>query len=537
MKTPSFRLLGSAIMALAMVGCASHDWMSYRQNSARAANQRAYSALSDPARVPGLAVRWSFPATGSEGGSFYGSPIAAKDRVFIGSTSGHFYALEAATGKLMWQFPAPAQPALLGSCIGNGDPQSFGRYGVMSSAVLHEDLVIFGAPDPNPSVDGGLGSARLWALNRHTGALVWASDVVARVTACTPGSTTDRHERIAYSSPLVFEDKVYVGTHDSGDDPIQNGRVVAVDVHNGHLVPGFNFEAAGTRGGGVWDSPATDGHGILFTTGNTRCDAAGCQPQPTPDYGLSMLKVNPASGAVQWRFRAVPYNLDDDPDWSAGAAVMHTSCGELAASVEKDGWTYAVDSHSGACRWQFPPTAPGCQFAPGGPHDHGDTDYKRPGAAWGDVLVIHTGGEALLHDGVLAGYGRLHALNACAATNSQRVRWLVDVPHASTFSGYSIGAPTVTHGIVYVPTDQGHVVALADPSVSPPSGYRCSNIDFPGGLFCVLVGYTNVPIPAILADVALPDGADAAGLRNEIAIARGRLFVGTLGGHVYMLAP
>jgi hypothetical protein len=37
------------------------------------------------------------------------------------------------------------------------------------------------------------------------------------------------HERIAYSSPPVHEGKVYVGVHDYGDDPIQNGKVVAVD--------------------------------------------------------------------------------------------------------------------------------------------------------------------------------------------------------------------------------------------------------------------------------------------------------------------
>ena len=69
--------------------------------------------------------------------------------------------------------------------------------------------------------------------------------------------------------------------------------------------------------------------------------------------------------------------------------------------MQKDGWTYALEAGSGSCSWQFPPTAgPGCKFAPGGAHIHGDTDYKRPGAAWEDVLVINTGGEALVHDGV-----------------------------------------------------------------------------------------------------------------------------------------
>ena len=50
-------------------------------------------------------------------------------------------------------------------------------------------------------------------------------------------------------------------------------------------------------------------------------------------------------------------------------------------------------------------------------------------------------------------------------------------------------------------------------------------------------GYSIVWAPAVLADVALPDHSNAAGLRNEAAISDGRLFVATTGGHVYMLAP
>jgi hypothetical protein len=54
---------------------------------------------------------------------------------------------------------------------------------------------------------------------------------------------------------------------------------------------------------------------------------------------------------------------------------------------------------------------------------------------------------------------------------------------------------------------------------------------------CAALGFSLVYAPAVLADVALTDGADAAGLRNEPAIANGRLFVATQGGHVYMLSP
>jgi hypothetical protein len=54
---------------------------------------------------------------------------------------------------------------------------------------------------------------------------------------------------------------------------------------------------------------------------------------------------------------------------------------------------------------------------------------------------------------------------------------------------------------------------------------------------CVSLGFSVVWAPAVLADVALPDGTSAAGLRSEAAISDGRLFVATGGGHIYMLAP
>jgi outer membrane protein assembly factor BamB len=342
--------------------------------------------------------------------------------------------------------------------------------------------------------------------------------------------------------PLIFGTKVYIGIHNTADNPVQVGRVIAVELATGHVDPAFQFRAvgtagspSGTRGGGVWNAPAADSDGVYFTTGNTRSDAAGTQsPEPKPNHGLSMLRVDKDTGKIIWAFQPVPYKLDADPDWAAGAAIMSTSCGELVASVQKDGWSYAVNAGTGtpgapSVHWQFPPTG----FTA---YTHGDTDYKRPGAAWNDVFIVTTGGESLVHDGVTAGYGKLQALNACATTEKTRVRWIAEVPNSSN-GGYSLGAPTVTGGIVFIGTDKGHLVVLGDPSVVPRAGLRCSNIDYTTSASCIAAGFAIVPIPKVLANVAMPDGGNIAGLRNEAALAKGRAFVATSGGHVYMLEP
>jgi outer membrane protein assembly factor BamB len=234
------------------------EWYTYRYNNARTGAQPYKSALSDPAKVRTLHVGWTFPLEGAVG-AFKASPIVVNDTVFIGSVNGYFYALDAA-GKPKWQYPKASDPPLLGSC-GQGGNGSFGRYGIQSSAtyanIEGRNAIIFGAPDPDPSAEGGLGSARLFAL-MLSGDLIWKSEIVAHLSGCTPGSLFEAHGRITYSSPLVLGNKVYVGVHNAGDDPIQNGKVVAVDLNTGHIDSNFHYisTATGTRGGGVYGIPS-----------------------------------------------------------------------------------------------------------------------------------------------------------------------------------------------------------------------------------------------------------------------------------------
>jgi outer membrane protein assembly factor BamB len=266
-----------------------------------------------------------------------------------------------------------------------------------------------------------------------------------------------------------------------------------------------------------------------------------------------MIRVDKDTGRIIWKFQPVPFDRDGDPDWAAGATVMPTSCGELIASVQKDGWSYALNADNRRVRWQFPPTGFGPTFRDA---VHGDDDYRRPGAAWNDVFIVRTGGENLGNDGVSAGYGRLYALNACATTEQDRVRWIADIPNVMLMNDHtSYSAPTVTGGIVFIGTKEdpvdhkGHLVVLGDPSVVPPVGWRCSNTDIQDPSIC-LRHYRLLPIPKVLANIPMPDGGILAAMRNEPVLAKGRVFVATHpcvandpgcafpnAGHVYMLEP
>jgi outer membrane protein assembly factor BamB len=444
-----------------------------------------------------------------------------KGRVYIGNGNGRLYALDAVSGTQLWQYPPAASPPLTSQFTCNPSSR-----GIASSATIASiggtDAVIFGAPDQ--SVGSGFGDGRLFALNAVTGAVIWKSPVVAQLTGLGPGHT---HEQIGYSSPLVFNNRVYIGIADHCDNPIQRGKVVAVRLNTGAIDGAFSFTSTGLpRGGGVWSSAAAWIEGVYVTTGNVNVGG----PEPVPNHGLSLLRLNPDTGSVIWKHQPVPYALDGDPDWASGATVMLASCGTLIASTMKDGWTYAVNAGDGtpgppSVKWQFPPT--GFPFTLGDGTTHGDIRYLRPGAAWGDVYITMTAGENVTTN-VTSGYRRLHALNACAPS-ADRIRWMIDVPGAS--GTYALGPPTVSRGIVFVGTSSGRLVVIADPSLWPGAGWRCSNPDIPNAN-CVANGFKFVPEPAVLASIQL-DGQ----ILTEPALANGRVYVATNAGKLYMLKP
>src|SRR4029453_16318470 len=163
-------------LLICLSGCGKEkEWHSFHYDSARTSSQPNKTDLSDPAKVPSLAVKWTFtpPPPGPGGNSgFRASPVVDDNIVYIGNGNGFFYALNGDTGAVIWQYPPAGSPALLTQFKCN--PSSFG---IASSATLTEingiDAVIFAAPDQ--SIGSHLGDSRLFALNAKTGAEIWKS--------------------------------------------------------------------------------------------------------------------------------------------------------------------------------------------------------------------------------------------------------------------------------------------------------------------------------------------------------------------------
>ena len=533
----------------------SGDWPAFRHSGWRDGQQTMPSALTNPDQVRKLKPVWTFKPPAADGSQpFMASPIVFQGRVFIGNGNGRLYALDAVKGTLLWEFPKPPAQALLSKysqANGGENPSSHGLAASATIAVSEKTgpMVVFGAPDP--SLGDKMGSGRLFALHPASGTVIWKSPEIAVVDGLTSSDTnesvaiTQRHEQFGYSSPLALGNFIYVGVTDHGDDPIQNGRVVAVHTDTGSVFAGFGFNSTSSaRGGDIWSSVAggLDNNTIAVTTGNSANWNGGSQSEPTVDNALSMLGLNASSGAVNWKLRAVPFSLDADPDWAAGPALLDARCGHAAASTQKDGWTYAAQSNSSGgglpnVLWQFPPT--GIPFTSG---NHGDTRYIKPGAGWSDTYITTDGGYELEAGHAGSGFSRLHALDVCAPS-SQPVRWIANIPHTtacppganvSQSCEYQLGPPTVTRGIVFVGTPTGNLIALADPSVYTSALSICNNPEVSSAQ-CTAQGFAMVPQPIQLLDLPLGFGFGA--IQTEPVIAGGAVYVAGDGGQVIKLTP
>jgi outer membrane protein assembly factor BamB len=522
------------------VGCRGRDrnqcsaeWPAFRHSGLRDGNQPINSVLADPDRVRTLGERWRF--TPEDPGEFRASPIVHRGRVYVGNGNGRLYALDAATGGQLWQYPPKEESPLVSDYTCNAS-----SHGLAASATIAtingRDVVIFGGPDK--SIGSGHGSGRVFALDAASGAVLWKSPEAAILNGINPSDTSEKHEQFGYSAPLVLNERVYLGIANHCDNPIQNGHLAVLDVNSGMPVSGFSYLSTSTRGGGIWSHVAggLDPDAVVITTGNTQCwnggaEGRACQTEPVVNHGLSMLRLNAATGAIDWKLQPVPFALDGDPDWASGAALMATRCGHVAASTQKDGWAYAARSDSSGgggpgMRWQFPAT--GFPFTSGA---HGDTRYQIAGGGWQDTFITMAGGFPVEAGNIGPGFTRLHGLDTCGPPTNP-VRWLLDVPGTVPGATYQMGPPSVTRGIMFVGTAQGHLVAFADPSVWSAAGSVCSNPEV-SNADCAAHGFSLVPRPMVLANIDLGAG----GILTEPVLARGRVFVATGGGTVVMLAP
>lgn len=351
-----------------------------------------------PAGVDGFAgLQWRFDA----GGAVRSSPTVVDGVVFVGSTDGRLYALDALQGAELWHFDGgsavTSTAAVDGRLVfytdragvlraldrtdgnvrwqmetGEDIPLPWGNEGwdyYTSSPTVVDGVVLFGSRDGS-----------LYALEADTGVELWRYATEGQI----------------WSSPAVFQGTAFIGSAD--------GSLHAVDVSTGTARWRYDTE------------------GRSHVSADFGFDRRTLQSSPSVGEGRVyfgsrdgfVYAVDAETGALAWRF-------DHEVSWCITSPAFQD--GVVFAGSSDGLFAHALDASSGQELWRTPTES---------------RVFASPALSGETVLV----GD---HAGVLLAMDR----------GSGAERWRFRVGQAIQSS------PVVADGVVYVGSDDGFVYALA----------------------------------------------------------------------------
>ncbi len=339
--------------------------------------------------VPRLKVKWAF---GYRATYIYGQPTIVGGRVYVTSSSGRVYSLDARTGCTHWTFDAAAAVRTAVSIAALTD-----RLGTRLAVVFGDDAAIVHALD----IDTGM---PLWErkLDPHPDARITGAPVVYQGRVYVPVSSL---EELSAPAPgyECCKFRGSVAALDAG-----TGRVLWQTYTIDRKAVPYRKSANGTQlygpaGGSVWSAPTLDpGRGLLYVaTGNSYTDV------PTP-HTDSILALRMATGKTVWanQLRAkdnyivgcdapesagtgnCPRTLGPDVDFGT-SPILRTLAGgrQVLLTGEKSGQVYALDPASGKVSWS---AQVGAGSSLGGIEWGSAADGDRLYAAVSDAAAAHS---------------------------------------------------------------------------------------------------------------------------------------------------
>jgi alcohol dehydrogenase (cytochrome c) len=300
-----------------------------------------YSALDqvNAGNVKNLAPAWIFQ-TGDYVENLQSTPLVVNGIMYLITPRAQVFALDAATGKLIWQYKYPTPRS--------GLPGSEGNFVQNRGLAVSDGKVFFGTIDNN-----------LVALDQKTGREVWKVAVDdPRQCGCNIGA-----------APLVVKDKVIVGGN--GGDDAHRGYLTAFYMKTGRLawrwyvVPGPGEKGHETwkgdswkyGGGAPWLTGSFDPelNLVYWGTGNAGSDfndraRVGDKNKDVNLYTASVVALDADTGKLRWHYQEVP---DDIWDFDSSYEVVlmdRTIRGrarKILVHMNKSGLTFVLDRVNG----------------------------------------------------------------------------------------------------------------------------------------------------------------------------------------------
>jgi outer membrane protein assembly factor BamB len=291
------------------------DWPGYLFDNGHSSHNALATAIT-PANAPTLVEDWSFvdpqpTIQGQPAAGLYSSPTVFEGVVYIGSNTGMFYALNEATGAVLWQ-----------QLLGFTTPTTCGRgHGVTSTAMVAIDPV-----SGTLTVYVGGGDGYLYALDAATGGIVFRQFVTDVGTTQNTG--------FIWGSPTIISGRIYLGFASQCDNPLVRSAIKSFDQHTGALLKTFFTTPRGTVGAGVWSSAASDGRSLWITTGNGNAGHAFAIIKLNANLRFQTEWVNPAGTG--------------DLDWGSSPTLFEARLNnvrtQMVGANGKDGFFHALDA-------------------------------------------------------------------------------------------------------------------------------------------------------------------------------------------------
>lgn len=304
-----------------------HNWLTYYGDY----RGQHYSQLKqiNTSNAGGLQTAWIFQPQGN--GVVQASPLVVDGVMYTTSSSNYAYALDAATGRQLWEYKYQAK-----------DPKHDVK-GVSNRGFAMLDGRLFMTT----------GDAWVVALDAKTGRTLWES----KLAEVSEGY-------FSTMAPLALKDKVIVGM--GGGETGVRGFLDAYDPATGRRLWRFNtVPGPGEFGNETWEGESWKQGGattwmtgtydekldlIYWGLGNPGPDLNGDVRKGDNLYTCSVVALEAATGKRRWHFQFTPHDVYD---WDASETPMLVDrmwkgqMRKLMLQANRNGFFYVLDRETG----------------------------------------------------------------------------------------------------------------------------------------------------------------------------------------------
>jgi len=304
--------------------------------------------------VAKLALKWAY---GYQSGTEFGQPTIVDDRVFVTSSTGRIYSLDAKSGCTYWTYDAAAgsRSAVIIGELARSKVAALPRK--IKRTLAHLDVI----KAPSAAFFGD-DTGTVYALDAQKGTLLWKTSLETHPSA-----------RIV-AAPTLYNDHLYVAVSSTEDSAAANpsyscctfrGSVAALDLSSGRILwksytvleepqptrkNSAGVQEFGPAGAAVYSSPTIDTKRNVLYVG-TGASTTGVEQSLTD----AVVAFDLADGKLRWvKQLLVPGTTAAGAGFSSSPVLRTLATGnQILLAAQRSGIVYGLDpDNGGSVVWQ-----------------------------------------------------------------------------------------------------------------------------------------------------------------------------------------